>query len=92
MQQSRISNAATAMSAQHGTQYTVDFLTQQLAAALAAMPKTKQQQFEKTFEHLVGEVVTVKVRNLMNPTKEIDLPWNLVGTVCDPSTERYWSM
>jgi hypothetical protein len=92
MQQFRISSAAKALTAQHGEQYTIDFLVQQLAAAAAAMSKTKQATFRLQFEHSVGEVATVKVRNLMNPTKEIDLPWNLVGTVCDPSTERYWSM
>ena len=33
----------------------------------------------------------VTVRNLMTG-KEMEIPKTSVGTVCDPSTERYWSM
>jgi hypothetical protein len=89
----RINSAADAMINQEGYGYTAGFLVSQLVEALQYMPKTKQKLFMEQLERTVGSKVTVKVRNILNPDAgEIDLPWNLVGTCCDPSTERYHCM
>jgi hypothetical protein len=91
MNNQRISSAAKALLQNHGSQYTAGFLESQLAFALQFMPKTKQKEFIAQFERTVGSVVTVQVKSLGNGNM-VSLPWDQVGTVCDPSTERYWSM
>jgi len=91
MSAQRIGQVSSALLSHKGAEYTAGFLSSQLAAALQSMPKTKQKMFVAQLERAVGQVVTVQVKSLGSGNM-VDLPWDQVGTVCDPSTERYWSM
>jgi len=91
MVEDTISRAASDMTKQKGYDFTAGFLCQQLAAAVAMLPKTKQKQFEAAFRSVVGQNVKVKVKNLMSG-EEVEIDWDQKGGPCDPSTERFWSM
>jgi len=91
MSKQRISSAVKALLDSKGGEYTAGFLDAQLGIALEHMSKAKQKEFMAQFERTVGSVVTVQVKSLGNGAM-VNLPWDMVNTVCDPSTERYWSM
>jgi len=91
MSKQRISSGVKALLNSKGGDFTAGFMDAQLSIALEYMPKTKQKAFIEQFERTVGSVVTVQVKSLGNGAM-VNLPWHQVGTVCDPSTERYWCM
>jgi putative transposon-encoded protein len=91
MSKQRISSGVKALLNDKGGEFTAGFMDAQLGIALSYMPKTKQKEFIAQFESTVGSVVTVQVKSLGNGAM-VNLPWHMVGSVCDPSTERYWSM
>lgn len=88
---SRLNDATEAMVKQYGYAFSTGFLQGQLVEAVALLPKTKQKLFMAQLEHVVGQMVKVKVTNILSG-KEVELPWDDVGGCCDPSTERYHSM
>ena len=74
-----------------GAAYTAGFLNSQLAAAVDMLPKTKQKMFIASLRRVTGQVVKVKVKNLLSGG-EVEIDWDQVGGPCDPSTELYHSM
>ena len=87
----RVTGATNALFDQSGAAFTAGFLTSQLVAAVEQLPKTRQKQFLAGLDRMVGDLVKVKVKNLLSG-QEVEIAWNERGTCTDPSTERYHSM
>lgn len=88
--QDRIKRATTALVKHKGYDFAAGFLATQLELASLKMSKAKQIEFLANLESAVGMAVTVKVKNCLTG-EEVEIPWNNLGTVLDPSTEHFHS-
>ena len=70
--------------------YAAGYLGSMLVEALEHMPKRKREQFLSRIRNEFESRFTAKVKSLMSG-KEVEIPLRDVGTVCDPSQERYWT-
>lgn len=86
-----VSRAVDVLYEQEGPAWTAGFLTTQLVAAIDQLPKTKQKMFLAQLERLVGDKVTVTVKNILSG-QDVEIRWDERGTCVDPSTERYHTM
>jgi hypothetical protein len=86
-----LNQSITALREHSGDEATINFLLVQLAAAVDQMPRTRQKTFMAQVQRMVGDQVTVTVRNCLTG-QPVEIRWDELGGPCDPSTERYHAM
>jgi len=78
------------MFSEQGAAFTAGYTNQMAQEMLRLLPKRKQKEFVNTVAAFNGrQLVTVK--NCLT-RQEVDIRREDLGTVCDPSTERFHSM
>jgi len=88
--QNALKDQLNLMFSEQGAAFTAGYTNQLAQEMLRLLPKRKQKEFIKTVEAFNGrQLVTVK--NCLTG-QEVEIRREDLGTVCDPSTERFHSM
>jgi hypothetical protein len=88
--QRELNAALNVMYADQGAPFTAGYLNSMAQEMLNLLPKRKQKEFIKSVQAFNGrQLVTVK--NCLTGV-EVEIRREDLGTVCDPSTERFHTM
>jgi hypothetical protein len=78
------------MFTEQGAAFTAGYTNQMAQEMLRLLPKRKQKEFVNTVAAFNGRQL-VSVKNCLSG-QEVEIRREDLGTVCDPSTERFHSM